>query len=164
MGEPVRDAGDSRNVAQQRGIMTGHREHREHREHRRHTENTENTARRSGRTATATRDEMGEVRRDIERTRAELGETVDAIAARVDVRSRLRARVEDVKTMARDRGAQVRDRADRVAERVREATPEPVRGAADQVTERVRRRPGVAIAIGAAVLLALRGLLRRRHR
>lgn len=75
-----------------------------------------------------------------------------------------RERAEEVRTMAKNRTTHVRESTDRTTERMREITPEPVRQAADRVTEQARRRPAVAIAIGAAALLVLRRLLRGRRR
>lgn len=42
-----------------------------------------------------------EIRRDIERTREQLGETVEELAAQTDVKRRAQAKAEDVKTRAR---------------------------------------------------------------
>jgi hypothetical protein len=45
---------------------------------------------------------IDETRRDIERTRAELGHTVEALAAKADVKARVRGQVEHVKNKASD--------------------------------------------------------------
>jgi ElaB/YqjD/DUF883 family membrane-anchored ribosome-binding protein len=169
IAEPVHEAGDSVNVARQRGRTA--------------TRTRPRSADVPGRAGvpdvTGETDERAaqDVRRDIARTRAELGETVDAIAARADVRTRVRRRVEEVRNMARtraagvkertagvkERAADVRERTGRVTGRVREATPEQVREAAGTVTRQAKRSPAATIAIGCAVLLALRRLLRRRR-
>ncbi len=121
-------------------------------------------------------DEVDEVRRDIAQTRDELGETVDAIAAKADVRTRARERVQDVRTMTKEKATEVAGRvreatpdtvkeaADKMAVRVRGATPEPVKEAADKVAEQSRRHPVMTATIAAVALLVLRRLLRRRRR
>jgi len=62
------------------------------------------------------------LRREIEQTRAELGETVEALAARADVKARAHEAVDDVKQRARDAAgearAQVRGVVDMVAYQV----------------------------------------------
>ena len=46
--------------------------------------------------------EPEEIRRDIEETREELGDTVEALAAKTDVKAHAQEKVEDVKQQARD--------------------------------------------------------------
>ncbi len=76
------------------------------------------------------------IRADIEQTRRELGETAEALAARLDVPAQTRAKVDEAKH--------------RVAEKV-----EPVRR---------NRVPIVAAAVGGVVVLALLRRRRRRRR
>jgi hypothetical protein len=54
-----------------------------------------------------------EIRRDIEQTRAELGDTVEAIAYKTDVKSRAQERVAYVKTTAQERVAVAKESAQR---------------------------------------------------
>lgn len=82
-------------------------------------------------------DDVAKVRRDIERTRDDLGDTIEALAAKADVRAR------------------AREKASNVADRVRSMTPEPVRGAAGRVTEKARQRPGMAAASAGAATTGL---------
>ncbi|MER7501474.1 DUF3618 domain-containing protein [Nonomuraea pusilla] len=83
--------------------------------------------------------EEDDVRRDIERTRRELGDTVGQLAHKADVKARageaashMKERAGNVAVAARERagGAAVaaKERAAGVAERVRHAAPEQVRG------------------------------------
>ncbi|WP_169980567.1 DUF3618 domain-containing protein [Microbispora sp. H10836] len=101
-------------------------------------------------------DEIAEVRQEIERTRDHLGDTIEALAAKADVKARAQERVHATTAAARARVAGVTGR-------VREATPEPVRGAAGKVGEQARRRPGVVAAAGVAgtALLLLRRVITR---
>jgi Protein of unknown function (DUF3618) len=51
-----------------------------------------------------------ELRQEIEQTRQGLGETVDELAAKADVKARARAKVADAKAQARDAAAEVSGR------------------------------------------------------
>jgi anti-sigma-K factor RskA len=53
----------------------------------------------------------GELRQDIERTRQQLGETAEALAARADVTARAKQKVNQVKDQATARAIQVRKQA-----------------------------------------------------
>jgi len=55
--------------------------------------------------------DIEELQANIEQTRQELGETVDALTAKLDVKSRARARVNDTKLRARDQLTEVQARA-----------------------------------------------------
>ncbi|MEU8198491.1 DUF3618 domain-containing protein [Microbispora amethystogenes] len=100
-------------------------------------------------------DEISEVRRDIERTRDDLGDTIEALAAKADIKGRAQERVHATMTAARAR-------ATGVAGRVREAAPPHMREAAGRAGEQVRNRPdllataGAVAAAGGAVLLLRR--------
>jgi Protein of unknown function (DUF3618) len=54
-----------------------------------------------------------EIRRDIEQTRVELGDTVEAIARKTDVKSRAQERVADVKQTAQQQVAVAKESAQR---------------------------------------------------
>src|SRR5579875_1894976 len=74
--------------------------------------------------AAAPPDDLDELRQDIERTRAQLGETVEQLAARADVAGRAKAKAADVASQVRSTAAASRDKA---AEVVQTTVPEPVR-------------------------------------
>jgi hypothetical protein len=74
-----------------------------------------------------------ELRRDIEQTRGELGDTVEALAHKTDVK------------------AQARDRIDSIKEKVHSATPDSASGGAKQVTATAQRNP-LPFAVGGALL------------
>ena len=84
-----------------------------------------------------------DLRQEIEHTRQRLGETVDELAAKADIKARAQAKAAEATAQARDRAAkataQARDRALEVSGRVSRS-------------ETVRRRWPVAVA--AAVLIA----------
>jgi Protein of unknown function (DUF3618) len=48
-----------------------------------------------------------EIQQEIERTREHLGDTVDELAAKADLKTRARVKAAQVKTQARDRAAEV---------------------------------------------------------
>jgi len=72
-----------------------------------------------------------ELQHEIEQTRQRLGETVDELAAKADVKARARAKAAEAKARARDTAADV-------SERVRRS-------------QMVRRRWPVALAAGAVI-------------
>lgn len=71
--------------------------------------------------------EVGLIKSDIERTRAELAGTVDALAAKLDV-----------KAQARERMHAVADQAGQAVGRARSAAPVPVQHAIDTVEQAAR--------------------------
>lgn len=104
------------------------------------------------------------LRQEINRTRSEFGETVQALAARADVKARAREQVEETKQRVLTRAAEVtgrvRESAAGATVKVRETPP---RELAQQAGERVRANPfptllAVAgIAAIAGIILIVRG-------
>jgi hypothetical protein len=77
-----------------------------------------------------------EIQQEIERTREHLGETVEELAAKADLKARARAKVAEVKAKAQDKATQV-------SERVRDKTadlPGRVRGKTADLPGRVKNR------------------------
>lgn len=100
------------------------------------------------------------LRREIEQTRAELGETVEALAAKADVKARAQDAVDDVKQRVHEAAGEAKER---------------VHGAVDTVAYQVgkqrekvaalsppARAALVAVAAGLVALLVIRTLRRRR--
>ena len=105
-----------------------------------------------------------EIRADIEQTREELGETVEALAAKTDVKAQAHAKVQDTKERAR---ATVEAKVDAVKERlgastdtppatepvtgpgVRGIAAVPARGASGDATARLRSEPQLFALVGA---------------
>ena len=104
------------------------------------------------------------LRAEIRQTRAELGETVQALAGRADVKARAREQVEETRqrvlTRAAEMTGRVREAALGAGERVRETPP---RELAQQAGSRVRANPMPAVlvlaglAAVAGVILIMRG-------
>jgi ElaB/YqjD/DUF883 family membrane-anchored ribosome-binding protein len=86
-----------------------------------------------------------EIRQDIAQTRAEVGDTVAALAEKTDVKAQARQRIENIKANARQRGERLKTRA-------RGSSPEGARQGAGQLVAKARENPA-PVALGAAVLL-----------
>jgi ElaB/YqjD/DUF883 family membrane-anchored ribosome-binding protein len=102
------------------------------------------------------------LREEIQQTRHDLGETVQALAAKADVKARARESVEHAK-------ARVRDSVGHATERVRGTVTHAAHQAADVSHDagvKARRNPvpvGVVLAAGAALIITLL-ILRGRRR
>jgi hypothetical protein len=93
-----------------------------------------------------------EIRADIEKTRAEVGDTVEALAEKTDVKAQAQHRVDEIKD-------NVRAKADEVKAKARETTPESAQQGGQQIVAKVRANP-VPLAAAAALVAAF--LLGRR--
>ena len=96
-----------------------------------------------------------EIREDIQRTRQELGETVEALAARTDVKARAQEKVSET----RERVSATKDE---VLGEAREAAPQPAAAGAAQVVATVRENPRPFALGGAFVAGFLIGRLTSR--
>jgi hypothetical protein len=114
------------------------------------------------------------LRSEIEQTRTELGETVEALAAKTDVKARAQEKVADVKTRAADAATEAKDKAKDKAQQVAESgktvvqdlRTEPAvttKRAAVRVRTSVQEKPK-QWAAAAAALLAFAALVVRKRR
>jgi hypothetical protein len=118
------------------------------------------------------------LRSEIQQTRSDLGETIEALAAKADVKARARDKVDETKARASAAAVEAKDRAkvlarekaqhlaDAGSELVRELRTEPAvpaRRAAHRMRSSLRSRPKQWAAVGAA-LLAFAGLVVRSRR
>jgi hypothetical protein len=92
-----------------------------------------------------------QIRADIESTRQELGDTVEALAAKADVKARVRDKIEHTKEAAAEKLGKARD-----------ASPDTVTSGAAQATEKAKRNAVPLAAVGAFVAGFLLGRLTRR--
>jgi ElaB/YqjD/DUF883 family membrane-anchored ribosome-binding protein len=99
---------------------------------------------------------------EIEETRAELGDTVDALAQKADVKARVSEKLEQRKAAWRDRQEEVKAKVNGAREQVSGATPDEAKRAASQVARAAERRPWPAIAIAIVVGLLIGRMLGRR--
>ncbi|SEG25811.1 Protein of unknown function [Nonomuraea solani] len=116
-------------------------------------------------------EEEDDVRKDIQETRRELGETVSALAGKADVKGRAghaaevaKDKAADTAELVKDKAADaaelVKDKAAEVAGKVRDNTPDQVKDAAEEA----RKRPVLLIAVvGAVTAFVVRRMMRRRR-
>jgi ABC-type transporter Mla subunit MlaD len=83
-----------------------------------------------------------EIQADIERTREQLGDTVEALAAKTDVKARAQERVEEIKENLKGK-----------ADQAKAAAPPSAQQGGQQLVDKVRANPAPFI-LGGAVLLA----------
>lgn len=95
-----------------------------------------------------------EIRHDIDRTRGELGDTVEALAEKTDVKAQAKQKVEEVRQTAQQKKEDLVGRA-------KASSPDQVAAGAQQIATRARENP-VPVAVGGALILGF--LLGRRRR
>ena len=93
-----------------------------------------------------------EIRADIEHTREALGDTVEALAEKADVKGQAKDRIVSIKDTAQHKKAEF-------ASRARKATPESAGAGAQQVASTVKRQPVPFTAAGAFAAGVLAGWL-----
>src|SRR5207248_998170 len=103
-----------------------------------------------------TEPESEQIQRDIEQTREELGDTVEALAHKTDVKAQAREKLEETK-------ASVTEKTERVLGKAREASPESATGAASQAAEQARQNPIPVAAFGAFAAGLLVGRITKRR-
>jgi hypothetical protein len=91
-----------------------------------------------------------QIRADIEATREEVGDTVEALAAKTDVKTQVQQRVETVKGNARAK-------ADEARTKLEASTPASAQEGGRQVVAKVREHPEGLAAVGALVAAFLLG-------
>ncbi len=119
-----------------------------------------------------------ELRQDIERTRAQLGDTVEALAHKADVPARVKDKVHDTKETVQLKAEEVTEhvlegtealqakaadmasQTERLIHQALEKLPPPVAQRIEPLIATARQRPLPAAAVAVAVLLVLRRLLR----
>jgi hypothetical protein len=96
-----------------------------------------------------------QIRQEIEATREELGDTVAALAAKADVKTQAKQKIEDTK-------ATIGGKKDQLLGRAKEASPESASTAAGQVSVKARENPVPVAAAGAFAFGFLAGWVMRR--
>jgi hypothetical protein len=106
-----------------------------------------------GGAAGAPPDNPEELKQEIERTREQLGETVEALAAKADVQAQARAKASQLTGHLKSKAAQAKQQAAGAAERLSKVTPDPVQRVAAKAAGTGReRRVQLVVAAGAVVL------------
>jgi ElaB/YqjD/DUF883 family membrane-anchored ribosome-binding protein len=96
-----------------------------------------------------------QIREEIEETRRELGDTVEALAAKADVKSRMREKISATK----DSAAQKKDD---LLGKAKGASPDTVTSGATQATQKAKENPVPVAAVGAFFGGFLLGRLTKR--
>ena len=104
-----------------------------------------------------------EIQQEIERTRDHLGETVEELAARADVKARARARAAGMKDKAAQMKVRAQGKATEMSGQLRQSSRAVAQGQLAQ-GDTVRRRWPLAAAAAGAVLVGSVLVRRRRRR
>lgn len=108
--------------------------------------------------------EPDEIRRDIEQTREQLSETVDALAARLDVKSRANEKVRELRQTAAQRAQEARSQAVSGVHQARTRATGGVDGARTWAQQTWGERPQAVVASASAVVAAIVVVLVARRR
>jgi uncharacterized protein YdbL (DUF1318 family) len=85
-----------------------------------------------------------EIRADIAQTREEVGDTVEALAAKTDVKAQAQHKVDEIKS-------NLRAKKDDLSEKAKSSTPGGAQQGGQQVMEKVRANPAPVVIAGAAL-------------
>ena len=96
-----------------------------------------------------------EIRREIEATRKELGDTVAALAAKTDVKSQAKQKIADAKAAARAKK-------DELMGKAKQASPQTASTTATSASQKARENPVLVTAAGAFAFGFLAGWVMRR--
>jgi ElaB/YqjD/DUF883 family membrane-anchored ribosome-binding protein len=111
----------------------------------------------TGRTAVSDTENPEEIQREIEQTREELGETVEALATKADVKGQAKRKLQDTK-------ASVAEKKDQLLTKAKDVSPEGVSSAASETVQAARRNPLPPAAVGAFAVGFLAGRLSKHKR
>lgn len=107
-----------------------------------------------------------EIRAEIAQERAQLGETVKALAEKADVKARVQRKAADSAGQLGFQAGQVvgqaQQKAEEVGAKVRQITPDPVMSGVESATTAVRKRPVPVGALAALAIVAV--VVTWRHR
>ena len=92
-----------------------------------------------------------EIRADIEQSREELGDTVEALAAKTDVKAQAQAKVDDVKDQARAKVESVKEKVGSAKDGAGDRTPESAAHGFEQLKAKANERPVHSAAAAAFV-------------
>jgi ElaB/YqjD/DUF883 family membrane-anchored ribosome-binding protein len=104
------------------------------------------------------------LRNEIEQTRTELGETVEELAARADVKARAKEKVEETKAKAVAGATEAKDKAVGTARQIAENPAVPARRAVTRVRTSVQEHPKQWVVVAAALLAFAALVIGKRRR
>jgi ElaB/YqjD/DUF883 family membrane-anchored ribosome-binding protein len=109
--------------------------------------------RREGEGGTPT--DVEQARREVEQTRAEMGDTVEALSQKADIKAQYRQRLEERKAVLRGRQDELKAKATQARERMAGATPDDAKRTASRVAHTAEERPfpAIGVAFGAGLLV-----------
>lgn len=96
-----------------------------------------------------------QIQRDIEKTRAELGDTVEALAEKTDVKTRVKQKIDQTK-------ASVTAKKEQLLGKAKEASPDGASGVVAQVSRMARDNPLPLAAAGVFAFGFIAGRISRR--
>jgi len=119
-----------------------------------------------GGTEVSTPQDPEALREQIASTREELGDTVEALAHKADVKAQAREQVEQTKAQVSEKVDQTREavgaKADDLLGRAREVSPETARSAASTAAQKSRENPLPVAALGAFAIGFIAGRISSR--
>jgi ElaB/YqjD/DUF883 family membrane-anchored ribosome-binding protein len=95
-----------------------------------------------------------EIRKDIEGTREELGETVAAVAEKTDVKKQAQAKKEELKEQASAKAEEAKDKAKEIRDKAKDAAPDSAQQGVEQV-QRVAADNPLPMAVAGGFLAGL---------
>ncbi|MQA63712.1 MAG: DUF3618 domain-containing protein [Actinophytocola sp.] len=105
--------------------------------------------------------EPAEIQRDIERTRAQLADTIDALASKANVSARTKEKAHETAETVQAKTEQLTGQAKDVTDQALAKLPPSAREKVEQAATTARRKPIPTVAAAVALLLVLRRLFRR---
>ena len=109
----------------------------------------------AGSTTVSGADNPEQIQREIEQTREQMGDTVEALAAKTDVKARARQKLGEAKSSAAEKKEELFGKA-------RQGSPDTASGAAAQASQKARENPVPVAAAGAFAAGFVFGRLTRR--
>ena len=94
-----------------------------------------------------------QIREEIEETRHELGDTVEALAEKTDVKAQAKAKVDDVKAQAQAKAEEAKAKAKELGDKAKEAAPESPQEGVQQARALVKQNPKPAAITGGLLVL-----------
>jgi len=104
-----------------------------------------------------------QLREEIRKTREELGETVEALAYKADLKARAQHRVDERKEQLRQRRQMAKAKATGIGERVRQTSPDEAQDAVKRAQAGVKEHPVPTAAGGLVIGLVIGRLIGRRR-
>jgi ElaB/YqjD/DUF883 family membrane-anchored ribosome-binding protein len=110
--------------------------------------------------------ETEQLQSDIETTREEMGDTVEALAAKTDVKAQAKKQAAEAKAQAQEKVADAKTKVtgakDDLLGKARNASPEAAKTAVTQASQKARENPLPVAIVGAAAVGFLVGRLSKR--